>query len=122
MDVYYNNEIYGPSSELKFRLKKLAEIAALAKLCNQDDLFEQAKNQYNSLANSYNSIAETKKKGFWGQFLDNLTNTRSDVVMVGSLESSTDYSFALSSYKVLGDYSFRIYALNKALEDLKRGY
>lgn len=124
MKVYYYDNTYGPSKELKFRLRKLAQIAAIAKLCNQMDLYNQAKEHHDSLVTQYNSVAKTKEKGFWGKFLDNLTNTTTSVIMANYLDKDTDYETALITYTHMKEIrpEFMPTALKTALEEWERGF
>lgn len=122
MKDYYYNKTYSPSKDLKFRLRKLAEIAALAKLCNQVDLYKQAKEQHDSLVSQYNSVARTKKKGFWGQFVDNLTNTTTNVIMADYLEDDSNYQNTFSSYSALSNKpELIVVVLKNTLHELARG-
>lgn len=121
MKVYYNTNHYAPSAELKFRLRKLAEIAALSKLYGQTDLYNQAKEQHDKLVYQYNEVAKTKKKGFWGQFVDNLTNTTTSVHIADFLDKSHDYNNTISLYSKFTDRSLLAQALKSALDEWEKG-
>ncbi len=122
MQVHYFTDTYAPSKELKFRLRKMAEIAAISKLCNQEELYSQAKKQYDSMASRYNAVAETKKRGFWGKFWDNLSNTTTYVQMVGPMEETVEYKFTYSSFSEVKNKSELVLILEYKLNELKRGY
>lgn len=121
MPFYFTTQTYAPPSELKFRIRKLAEIAAIAELCNQTELYNQAKDAHDSIVSQYNSVAETKKKGFWGQFLDNLAFIETHIVMADYLEDDHDY---ISTYNLFRKFDTvqLIPLLNKYLKDLELGY
>ena len=77
-----------PSMELRNYLSELASIAALAKAANQTELYNQAKEAHDNLVTQYNTQNRPKKKGFWGQFKDNLLFRDMDTHIVDLLELS----------------------------------
>lgn len=123
MQVTINQQSYGPSNELRFRFRKLCEIAAAAKVSGQTELFEQAKSLYDSLASQYNAQARPKKRGFWGQFVDNLTNTETSVHIQGPMESELNYTSNITQYTTIYQQKKEalLQMLNSLLEDWKRG-
>lgn len=94
MKVTYTTEKYTPSKELNNRLLHLAYIAAAAKQLGQESLFSKTQQEHDKLVSQYNSVANTKKKGFWGQVWDNMTNTTTHVETLDYLVSSNDYLLA----------------------------
>lgn len=122
MQVHYFTDTYAPSKEVKFRLRKMAEIAAISKLCDQESLYNQAKEQYEALAKKYNSVAETKKRGFWGKFWDNLSNTTTYVEMVEPMEECFDYKSTYSFYSLIPNRSELILAIKHKLKEWDEGH
>ena len=69
-------------------------------------------------------LSDVTEKGFWGKFLDNLTNTTTSVIMANYLDKDTDYETALITYTHMKEIrpEFMPTALNTALEEWERGF
>ncbi len=106
-----------PSMQLSMHLSKLKSIAAISKVLHQDQLFVQARDAYNKLVNQYNSQLPVEKKGFWKEFVDNLTfnmNTNT-VIRLESLDNDSDFNSQINSYKSM-DRELLIELLNDFLK------
>lgn len=113
MPIYHTRTT--PSMELRNYLSELASIAALAKAANQTELYNQAKEAHDNLVTQYNTQNRPKKKGFWGQFKDNLLFRDMDthiVDLLEPLEGDPYFQMQVNAYK-----NFPIQKLNQALNE-----
>ena len=60
LHITETTEYYGPSKELKEKFNNLCMYAAAAKMLGQVKLYEQIKEQYDSLSRQYNDLAKKK--------------------------------------------------------------
>lgn len=58
LHITETTEYYGPSKELKEKFNNLCMYAAAAKMLGQVKLYEQIKEQYDSLSRQYNDLAK----------------------------------------------------------------
>ena len=123
MTIHETFETYGPSKDLWFRLRKLQEIAAAAIIMNHVELYNQAKSLYDQMICEYNSQAETKKKGFWEKFFDNLTWTSSSVTILNELENSPEFNDLVTYYREMSkiNHLFLPQQLKKSIDEWKLG-
>lgn len=56
---------------MKFQCS-IGSIAIYAKVANEVELYYQAKDIHDKMAQQFNTANAPKKKGFWGEFMDNL--------------------------------------------------
>lgn len=113
MPIYHTTTM--PSMELRFYLSELATIAALAKVANQTEIYNQAKEAHDRLVSQYNEQTRPKKKGFWEQFKDNLTFRDLDTHIaehLPSLEEDFNFKMFLSAYA-----NRPIHEVNQALSE-----
>ena len=105
MPIYHTRTM--PSMELRNYLSELASIAALAKAANQTELYNQAKEAHDNLVTQYNTQNRPKKKGFWGQFKDNLLFRDMDthiVDLLEPLEGDPYFQMQVNAYKNFPDF------------------
>lgn len=97
MKIYKTTESFRPSSELKFRLRKLAEIGAFAKSLNQIDLFNKTKQLHDKLVDDFNAQGkEATKRSFWGKMLDEITWTERYAEKLAHMEDCLNYRNSLN--------------------------
>lgn len=91
-----------PTPQLTIKLTQLAQLAVLAELINNQQLFNQAETAYNGLVDSYNGqLPKPKKKGFFSQLIDNITFQDLNTTIAPTLchlRESADYSSMRQTY------------------------
>lgn len=115
LHITETTENYEPSKELKEVFNNLCLIAAAAKVLDNNDLFLQAQNQYNSLSQQYNAVAKKHERGFWGQMWDNYTYRNRHVHKQGKLEDDSNFS-TYKLWLVKQDKDFVLDVLKSALK------
>lgn len=91
MIITNQTNIISPSSKMSNELSKLSIIAALSHVMGLWQLKEQAIQMHDKLVDAYNSqLPKNKPKGFWRQFLDNITFKGLDITIALPLEKLRD--------------------------------
>lgn len=124
MRVTITKESYGPSKELKGRLRSLCFIAASAKVINLPDLYQQAKEAYDSLAFQYNQQAKSNERGFFQEMWDNFCNRERYVEKIGKMEDSYEYSTEYNTASQLAKENIKLLheLLKTTIEGLQKPY
>lgn len=91
MIITNHTNIISPSSKMSNELSRLSIIAALSHVMGLWQLKEQAIQMHDKLVDAYNSqLPKNKPKGFWRQFLDNITFNGLDITIALPLEKLRD--------------------------------
>ena len=108
-----------PSLELRMFLDKLSMIAALAKIVGHTSLYDQAKSAHDKSVLQYNERTYVPKKGFWGQFKDNLLFRDLDTHYVEKLDNLENSSSFKTFYEGMKSSSRQkcVEMLNMALKE-----
>lgn len=93
-----------PSSKMAHELSRLSTIAALSHVMGLWQLKEQAIQMHDKLVDAYYSqLPKDKPKGFWRQFLDDITFKGSDITIAFPLEKLRDSESLRNTIELCSD-------------------